>query len=146
MHSAVNLYFHRHHLDPRGTYDEYLETFPALHASVMTLFDEIMYPGDIFDAHPGDDKFFDMFTLATHPDYRGKGIGRTLVNESLKVGKEANCSAAIVLATNDFSRKIFEKVGFEQVQSKNWEDCIYNGKPAFGKVPSKFASAHYLKL
>ena len=132
-------------MDPRGTFDEYCETFPTLHASVMTLFDEIMYPGDIFDAHPGDTKFFDMFTLATHPDYRGKGIGRTLVNESLKVGQEAGCSAAIVLATNDFSRKIFEKVGFELIQIKKWEDCIYNEKPAFGNVPSKFASAHYLK-
>ena len=133
-------------MDPRGTYDEYCQTFPALHASVMTLFDEIMYPGDIFDAHSEDNKFFDMFTLATHPDYRGKGIGRTLVNESLKVGQEARCSAAIVLATNDFSRRIFEKVGFELIQIKKWEDCIYNGEPAFGNVLSKFASAHYLKL
>ena len=133
-------------MDPRATFDEYCENFPPLHASIMTLFDEIMYPGDIFETHSQDTKFFDMFTLATHPDYRGKGIGRTLVQESLKVGQEAGCSAAIVLATNDFSRKIFEKVGFELLKTKNWNDCLYNGTPAFGNVPSKFASAHYLKL
>ena len=133
-------------MDPRATYDEYCENFPPLHASVMTLFDEIMYPGDIFEKYPDNTKFFDMFTLATHPNYRGKGIGRNLVQESLKVGRQAECTAAIVLATNDFSRKIFEKVGFELLKSKNWEDCIYNGTKAFGNVPSKNASAHYLKL
>ena len=69
-----------------------------------------------------------MFTLATHPGYRGRGIGKNLVIESLKLAKQVNCSAAIVLATNDFSRMIFNKIGMKIIATKNWEDCIHNGK------------------
>ena len=87
-----------------------------------------------------------MFTLATHPNYRGKGIGKTLVVESLKLAKQAGCTAAIVLATNDFSRKIFDKVGMTMIATKDWKDCVHNGKPDFGNVQSKMASSHYLKL
>jgi len=134
-------------VDPRSSHEENLKTFPPLHASIMTLFDEIMYPGDIFERNPQDKKYHDMFTLATSSGYRGRGIGRTLVAESLKMAKKADCDAAIVLATSDFSRKIFDKLGFEVIASKNWEDCIYNGELAFGhNVPSANATAHYLKL
>ena len=91
-------------------------------------------------------QFYDMFTLATHPNYRGKGIGKNLVVESLKLAKQAGCTAAIVLATNDFSRKIFDKVGMTMIATKDWKDCVHNGKPDFGNVQSKMASSHYLKL
>ena len=91
-------------------------------------------------------QFYDMFTLATHPEYRGKGIGKNLVLESLKLAKEAGCTAAIVLATNDFSRKIFDRIGMSMIATKEWKDCIHNGKQDFGNVPSAMASSHYLKL
>ena len=91
-------------------------------------------------------QFYDMFTLATHPEYRGKGIGKNLVLESLKLAKEAGCTAAIVLATNDFSRKIFDRIGMSMIATKEWKDCVHNGKQDFGNVPSAMASSHYLKL
>ena len=112
----------------------------------MTLFDEITFPGDIFEKHLDDSKYYDMFTLATKPGYRGKGIGKKLVQQSLAIAKKAECSAAIVMATSDFSRKIFHNLGFEEISSKNWEEIIYDGKKAFGDVLSENATAHYLKL
>ena len=128
------------------SYAESREIYPPLHASVMTLFDEIMYPGDIFEKRPNDTKYFDMFTLATHSGYRGKGIGSNLIKEGLKIGRKVDCSACIVLATNDFSRKIFQKFKFDLIASKEWKDCLYDGRPAFGDVQSENATAHYLKL
>ena len=133
-------------VEPRSTFTDNCKVFPTLHASVMTLFDEIMYAGDIFESHPEDTKYYDMFTLATKPGFRGKGIGKKLVEQSLIIAQKAKCSAAIVLATSDFSRKIFAKLGFQLIASKNWDDCVYDGKPAFGDVPAKNATAHYLKL
>ena len=134
-------------MDPRLTFEDYHQTYPELHSSIMTLFDEIMYPGDLFDSHPGDTKFYDMFTLATHPDIRGRGIGRHLVEQSLVMAQKAQCSAAIVLATNDLSRRIFDKLGMQVIATKHWNECMYNkGQPAFGQVPSAMASAHYLKI
>lgn len=137
-------------VEPRSTFEENAKVFPELHASIMTLFDEIMYPGDIFEKYPEDTKFYDMFTLATKGSFRGRGIGKNCVEQSLKLAKKANCSAAIVLATSDLTRKILAKTGFEIIAAKNWQDCIYNGKTsAFGRVvpvPSENATAHYLKL
>ncbi len=116
-------------------------------ASIMALTDEIMYPGDIFEAHPNDTRYYEMFALATSPEYRGKGIGKNLVLQGLKMAKKANCNAAIVLATSDFSRKIFAKLGFEIIASKSWNDCIYDVESSFGKnVTSANATAHYLNL
>lgn len=112
----------------------------------MALFDEITYPSDIFAAHPEDDKYYDMFALGTHSDYRGRGLAKNMVNESLKVARLAECSAAIVMATNDITRKIADKLGMEFIAAKGWNYCVYNGKPAFGDVKSAMASAHYLKI
>ena len=120
-------------VEPRSTFTENCKVFPTLHASVMTLFDEIMFPGDIFDNNPDDTKYYDMFTLATKPGYRGKGIGKKLVQQSLVIAKKAECSAAIVMATSDFSRKIFGKLGFDEISSKNWEEVVYDGNGAFGE-------------
>ena len=133
-------------VEPRSTFTDNCKVFPTLHASVMTLFDEIMFPGDIFQNHPEDTKYYDMFTLATKPALRGKGIGKKLVQQSLILAQKAKCSAAIVLATSDFSRKIFVKLEFELISSKEWEDCVFDGNPAFGDVPAQNATAHYLKL
>ena len=105
-----------------------------------------LFPGDIFQNHPEDTKYYDMFTLATKPALRGKGIGKKLVQQSLILAQKAKCSAAIVLATSDFSRKIFVKLDFELISSKEWEDCVFDGNPAFGDVPAQNATAHYLKL
>ena len=43
-------------VENRGTYDDFLKTFPPLHSAIMSLFDEIMYPGDLFESHPDDTK------------------------------------------------------------------------------------------
>ena len=37
------------------------------------LFDELLHPGDIFEKHPIVIKIYDMFAMAIHPDYRGRG-------------------------------------------------------------------------
>ena len=51
----------RSNVEKRGTYDDFVKVFPPLHAAVMCLFDEIMYPGDLFEKHPDDTKvIFDV--------------------------------------------------------------------------------------
>ena len=43
-------------VEPRGTYEDFLKKYPPLHASIMSLFDEMMYPGDLFESYPDDNK------------------------------------------------------------------------------------------
>lgn len=47
--------------------------------------------------------------IATHKDYRGKGIGRTLMEETIKV-----CEGGIALhcEPDNPARKLYEKLGF----------------------------------
>jgi len=40
---------------------------------------------DLFNKFPDLNKLYYMFTLATHPDYRGCGIASELVEQSKKV-------------------------------------------------------------
>ena len=37
-------------------YEDFLKKYPPLHASIMSLFDEMMYPGDLFESYPEDNK------------------------------------------------------------------------------------------
>ena len=46
----------------------------------------ILWPADVFDANPEDNLIYEMHGLGIHPDYRGRGLGRILVEEALKVG------------------------------------------------------------
>ena len=59
-------------VENRGTYDDFLKTFPPLHSAIMCLFDEIMYPGDLFESHPDDTKVSNMGQAKT-TYARGKG-------------------------------------------------------------------------
>lgn len=53
-------------IEPRGTYEEFLKKYPPLHSSIMSLFDEIMYPGDLFESYPEDNKVNTYFTAVFH--------------------------------------------------------------------------------
>ena len=140
-----NNFFRGQH-DPKKTVQEHAETFPDLHAGVMALFDDLMYPGDVFVSNPDVNKIYDMFALATRPDYRGQGVASKLVKHALVVARMAGCEAVTVLATNDISRKIFDKMGMTVLGTKHWSEVVLNGKCVFGEVESEMASAHILKL
>jgi ribosomal protein S18 acetylase RimI-like enzyme len=112
----------------------------------MGLFDELMWPGDIFAAHMDCKKIYDMYALGTHPDYRGRGLATKLVLESFKVAKKSDCDCVTVLATNDFSRKIFNNVGMSILKTKPWNECYYDDTKVFGDVKSKHLSSHFMIL
>ena len=52
----------------------------------------------------------------------------------------------MVIATNDFSRRIFSKLGWEMTKQIEWDEFQVDGEKMFGKVDSQFASTHFVKL
>ena len=62
------------------------------------------------------------------------------------VARKSKCDGASVLATNDYTRKIFNKIGMEVVASKQWKDCIFGGKRLFEDVKSEMVTSHFIKL
>ena len=83
-----------------------------------------------------------MVAMATHPDHRGKGIARELVKQAFIVAKKAECNGIKVLATSDYTRKIFQKMGFETIGTKIWKDCEHLPN----KVDSFGATGHFIRI
>ena len=51
--------------------------------------------------------------VAVDKDQRGKGIGKSLVEKLIEIGKQKNCDK-IVLNTSEKNSKFYEKIGFEK--------------------------------
>ena len=66
--------------------DERRKTMPESHAIGEYACDtQVLWPADVFDANPEDNLIYEMYALGVHSDYRGRGLGRILVEESFKV-------------------------------------------------------------
>ena len=51
--------------------------------------------------------------VAVDKDHRGKGVGKSLVEKLIEIGKQKNCDK-IVLNTSEKNSKFYEKIGFEK--------------------------------
>ncbi|HEU4611698.1 MAG TPA: ribosomal protein S18-alanine N-acetyltransferase [Kofleriaceae bacterium] len=58
-----------------------------------------------------------ILALATHPDYRGRGIARQLLDHVLDVARQTGCSLATleVRRSNVPAIKLYERAGFKTV-------------------------------
>ena len=128
------------------SFEEYNADLPDHLAAIQCLMDELCWPGDMFSQNPNIKKIYKFDALATHPDYRGQGLATKLVKQAFTVAKKSKCDGATVLATNDYTRKIFNKIGMEVVASKQWKDCIFGGKRLFKDVKSEMVTSHFIKL
>lgn len=61
--------------------------------------------------------------LATHEDYRHKGLGGNVTRKCVEkaIDEGALALACDITVKNEWSRKIFEKLGFEKVNRFCWE-------------------------
>ena len=128
------------------SFEEYNSDLPDHLAAIQSLMDELCWPGDIFSQNATVKKLYKFDALATHPDYRGRGLATKLVNQAFIVAKKSQCDGAIVLATNDYTRKIFNKIGMEVVATKQWKDCVFGGKKLFEEVKSEMVTSHFIRL
>ena len=134
-------------MEPKQSFEDYCADFPKTHAAILTLFDEIMHSGDVFQRYPEVTKIYDMFALATLPNYRGRGLATNLVQQALLVAKKADCNGVTVLASSDYTRRIFNKLEMEVIGERQWSDLNYDdGKCIFGDVPSQKATAHFKRI
>ena len=58
----------------KSSFDEYRKSFPHAQAVIRAMYDELLYPGDVFEKYPDVTKICNMFALATLPNYRGKYV------------------------------------------------------------------------
>ena len=72
-------------------------------------------------------KLAEIRSIIIDKDYRGRGIGKNLVNFLIKEGKTL-CVESIFALT--YEREFFQKIGFDEIdkdklpEQKIWADCI----------------------
>ena len=60
------------------------------------------------------DDYAQLIRVATHPDFRGQGIGRQLVVDAIHFAQESNMPGLTLntQASNIISRRLYESLGF----------------------------------
>lgn len=111
-------------------------------------FDQLGCPQTMLDIHTDISRIYYMIMMGVHEDYRGKGIAGNLITKSLKIAKQVGCEGAYVTATSGLTRKIFNKRGFEEVKSIEWDKIEFQGElPCVGKdFGSDKISSHFIRL
>lgn len=66
------------------------------------------------------DEVIILHVLAVHPDQRGKGLARRLVENVIELEKEADKKALRldVIENNTAAEKLYQKMGFQYIQTK----------------------------
>ena len=61
-----------------------------------------------------------LHVLAVHPDYRGQGLARTLVENVIELERKAGKKALRldVIENNMTAEKLYQKLGFQYIQTK----------------------------
>lgn len=88
--------------------------------------------GEILGACSGEAMFGGIHTnqLWVHPDYRGKGYGRKLMENVHEYGREIGCNIATVVTMSfQGAHEFYEKLGyhcdFEQLGYANGAKCLF---------------------
>lgn len=70
--------------------------------------------------------FLVMENFVVAEDYRGKGIGRQLLNEPERIGKEKQCSQIIFITETARKETVrfYEKVGFDAASHKGFKKSL----------------------
>lgn len=68
----------------------------------------------------------DVLNVYTEPEYRGKGLATSLMNNLIEYGKKAGLGRIDLMATDD-GYPIYKKVGFEDKELK-YKDMVYKIK------------------
>ncbi len=83
-----------------------------------------------------------IYAVCTHPEYRGKGLMKSLFDELFKVAKSRGIDYLFLVPEEEYLFNIYEKLGFkngfsysEKVASK--KDCINEGKNKIQKLTYK---------
>ena len=66
------------------------------------------------------DEVIVLHVLAVHPDYRGQGLARTLVENVIELERKAGKKALRldVIENNMTAEKLYQKLGFQYIQTK----------------------------
>lgn len=89
-----------------------------------------------------------IYAVATHPDHRGKGLCRMLMEDTQRLLRQRGYAGAVLVPENEGLRTMYRKMGYENAGSLSEFSCTAAGDPtpltAIG--PAEFAARRRLLL
>lgn len=82
-----------------------------------------------------NDKYTRSIGVSVHPEYWGRGVATTLIEESIEIAKKMGVKRIVIetLADNKAMRHVAEKLGFKLesikktiVNGSSYDECIYS--------------------
>ena len=76
-------------------------------------------------------KVLEMVMLCTSPNFRKRGLGSKLVDQTIKFAKRRSYEAIKGCVTGLFSKKIYDKAGFEKLREIQYKGYEMDGEEIF---------------
>ena len=84
--------------------------------------------------------------LAVHPDTRGMGLGRDMIERSVALARSLGYKMCKTEATGDYSRRAFIRAGFELVAECDYQDFTVDGEKVFKDITGHKGVALLVKM
>lgn len=71
---------------------------------------------------------FRIAFLAVSSEFRGHGIGRTLVTKSIEVARQRGYKYVVCEASSETSQRLFRSLGFKLIKLFKYKEFVWNGE------------------
>lgn len=75
-----------------------------------------------------------IYAVATHPDHRGKGLCRKLMDKAHEILKQQGYTAALLRPADDGLRRMYRKMGYQICTGVSEFDCIAGSSVSVRKI------------
>ncbi|XP_034239246.1 dopamine N-acetyltransferase [Thrips palmi] len=103
---------------------------------IVRLLDEADAQADVFGRFPDVDAYVDIKILSVHPDYRGKGIAKQLIDQSRELTRAQGMSMVRCVCTSFYTHKAVARLGFQHVHTMPYKSFVdEQGRVVFDTEP-----------
>lgn len=130
--------------DTSGILSETNPFFPIIRKIVVMVDEQVDMVAGLTNS---DDKEMCLKIMCIHPNWRNKGLGKLLLEQTRDIAKQNGFCQIRSTCTSAFSAKMFANFGYQCVYALNYEDYKENGKVVFKPAePHTAVRAMILKI
>lgn len=121
-------YFFKNTVSPDRVLAVFNDNKPV--SALYMLESDIIINGKIYSAYY-------IYAVCTHPDFRGKGLMKSLFEELFRVAKSRNTDYVFLIPEEEYLFKIYEKLGFKNGFSYSEKVLFKNASEGFEETENR---------